>query len=145
MAKSFGHCRTHLVGRTTDTPEVKYLNERCLVKFSVAWNSFNGTPNFIKCTLWGVLGENFMKFSPTKGMVVCLDGDIQINKYEDREGKSRTETLLNVKDFTWLPQRESAQNGNNDEEDGDDGNEIESQSQTKSKASQAVAEDDIPF
>ena len=86
------------IGRLTRDPELRYTpNGKAVTKFGLAVNKSyrkaDGeevqTPLFINVTTWGKVAENVANFIH-KGSKVAINGSLQSNNWEDKEGNKRT-------------------------------------------------------
>ena len=82
-----------LMGRLTRDPEVRYggPNNTCISRFSLAvdrrYKREDGvTADFFNCTAFGRTGEFVEKYLQ-KGTKVVLDGEMQNNNYQNRDGQ----------------------------------------------------------
>lgn len=85
-----------LVGRLTQSPELKYTNTGIpIVKFGLAVNrNFKNAQgvsetDFFNIVLWRKLAEISAKFLK-KGKLVLIEGRLQTRKYQAQDGSSRT-------------------------------------------------------
>ena len=83
-----------LMGRLTRDPEVRYggANNNAIARFSIAVDrrfKRDGQPtaDFFNCTAFGKLGEFVEKYL-RKGTKIVLDGEIQNNNYQNKEGQT---------------------------------------------------------
>ena len=82
-----------LMGRLTRDPEVRYggQSNSAIARFSIAVDrrfKRDGQPtaDFFDCTAFGKLGE-FVERYLHKGTKIVLDGEIQNNNYQNKEGQ----------------------------------------------------------
>lgn len=82
-----------LMGRLTRDPEVRYggQSNTAIARFSIAVDrrfKRDGQPtaDFFDCTAFGKLGEFVEKYLK-KGTKVVLDGELQNNNYENKDGQ----------------------------------------------------------
>lgn len=83
----------HIVikGRLTRSPELKDVNGKngstSICSFSVAVNRrFGEETDFFDCQAWGKTAELVNKFFQ-KGQEILVQGEMQCNPYENKEGK----------------------------------------------------------
>lgn len=83
-----------LMGRLTRDPEIRYggSTNTCIARFSLAvdrrFKKDGGpTADFFNCTAFGRLGEFVGKYL-YKGTKIVLDGEIQNNNYQNKEGQT---------------------------------------------------------
>jgi len=118
MAGSFN--KFICVGRLTRDPEMRTLSGGSTVtKFTVAVdrrgrgaNRENRETDFFDVTAWEKLAETCNTYLK-KGMLVLVDGRIQIRSYEDRDGVKRKAIDVIANDMQMLdrPNQGSASNG----------------------------------
>lgn len=134
------------IGRLTKAPEMRTTtNGKSNTTFTIAINR-NFKPkegeqeaDYIGCSAWNNLAENIAKYC-TKGMLVAVEGRLQIRNYE-KEGTKRYLTEILVENIQFLSKSEPK--AGNKEEDivkteetdpfVDFGNEI------------AISDEDLPF
>lgn len=82
-----------LMGRLTRDPEVRYggTSNMAIARFSIAVDrrfKREGQPStdFFDCTAFGKLGEFVEKYLK-KGTKILLDGELQNNNYENKDGQ----------------------------------------------------------
>lgn len=86
-----------LMGRLTRDPELKYAKGTepvAVVNFSLAVNRHfkrqgEQDADFIPCVAFGKQGEFVSKYFH-KGQLVSIVGRLNVNSYEDKDGKRRT-------------------------------------------------------
>ena len=89
--------KVELMGRLTRDPEVTYSSNdssMAIARFSLAVNrsrSKEQQADFINCVAFGKTGEFVGKYF-TKGQMMALSGNIQVNPYTDKDGNKRTST-----------------------------------------------------
>ena len=125
-----------LVGRFTRDPEVKNVKtnsgDTALAKFSLANNQYvsgEDQVSYFDCEAWGHTATIIQKYC-AKGKQVAINGSIRIDKWEDKEGNSRSKPVVRVFGLQLL------------------GSESSGGSKTKSTSSTApvkVKESEIPF
>lgn len=83
-----------LMGRLTKDPEIRYggANNTAVARFSIAVDrrfKRDGQPtaDFFNCTAFGKLGEFVEKYL-CKGTKIVLDGEIQNNNYQNKDGQT---------------------------------------------------------
>ena len=87
---------TTLIGRLTADPELKFTNKGTSVtNFSIAVNRKKGDEDYVSyfdCIAWGDLaaGVNTLK----KGDRVIVHGYLNQDRYENKEGKTVSKTVL---------------------------------------------------
>ncbi len=136
-----------LVGNLGKDPEVKYLpNGTAVANVSIATNeewkdkTTGEKQNRIEwhnLTFWGRLAEIAGEYLK-KGATIYVEGSLRTEKWQDKEGKDRYTTKINVAELQMLsrPNGDSQQTGN--------------QRRSRAPAQQAASgndsfDDDIPF
>ena len=102
-------------GNLTKDPVQRFTpNGKSVVEFTVAHNTrqYNqqsqqwedGEPTFVDVTFWGRKGENFLQDYTQNGKrpVVVL-GSLKQDKWEDKNGGTRTKHKINADDVTFIP------------------------------------------
>ncbi len=105
-------------GRLTKDPEIRKVGaDNCVANFTVAvdrdYKNANGDKevDFLSCMAWGKKAEFIAQYFH-KGDGIHLDGRIQVRKYEDKEGNTRTATDINVGNVSFPPSRSNNSGGN---------------------------------
>jgi len=113
-----------LIGRITRDPETSFSTKGTqLAKFSLAVSrTYNDETDFFSCVAFGKTAE-FVGNYLTKGRLVCVDGEIQINKWE-KDGEKKTYPSIVCKQIVALEKKDQAAkdpyNGNQTEFFGSD-------------------------
>ena len=91
-----------LMGRLTKDPELRHTQGGTPVaSFTIAVDrdyvpkGQEKQTDFIDCVAWGKGGENISKYFH-RGSLICVDGNLQSRKWEDRDGNKRTNWEVNV-------------------------------------------------
>ena len=133
--------RVIVAGNLTRDPEMKITSSnRKFTNMAIAINDFwkdkSGKTakktSFINIIAWGGLAENCAKYLK-KGRAVMVEGRIECDKYEDRQGKTQYITRINCNNIVFLEN-----NGRNNvslEEEDDEDNFCESSKIAPKKAS----------
>ena len=102
--------RVIVAGNLTRDPELKVTpSNRKFTSMAIAINEFwkdkNGKTtkktSFINIIAWGGLAENCAKYLK-KGRAVMIEGRIETDKYEDRQGKTQYITRVNCNNVVFL-------------------------------------------
>lgn len=129
-----------LVGNLGKDPEVRYTKSgHPVANFSVAttdkWQGKDGNTEerteWHRIVVWGKAAENCGKYL-AKGSSVYIEGRLQTNKYEDKDGNERQTTEINAQTVQFL--------GGRGDRNTEERSEPEAQVPT-----QGVADDDCPF
>lgn len=84
-----------MLGRLTKDPEVRTVGKdsKKVCDFTLAVDKFNDDANFINCQVWNKTAEYLGKYGK-KGSVVMVDGSLEINSYNSKEGNSVTRYFI---------------------------------------------------
>lgn len=132
-----------LTGRLTRDPELRYTaNNKAVCDFTIATNrpvvrDGERVADFINCRVWNKTAENLGKYQ-AKGNMIAVAGRMQVDNYQDNEGKNRNYTYVLVEDLEYLERKKE----NNQEEV----KEIENFSTTTEVQQQFdYTEEELPF
>ena len=92
--------RVILMGRLTNNPEIKIVNEEDFIKI-IAWNR----------------NAKFVEQYISKGKAIIVEGEIHIDKYEDKDGKKTNHHYVLASQFYFC---ENKKPNSDEKEDGDD-------------------------
>lgn len=94
--------RVCLIGRLTRKPELRE-NEGGTkqTNFSLAINRIKEGVDFINCVAWNKTAELIEKYMD-KGRELGVEGRIQTNNYEDKDGNKRYSTNVVVDTITFI-------------------------------------------
>lgn len=131
-----------LIGNLTKDPELKETQSGIFVcKFSIAVNrKFQNADgeretDFFNITAWRGTAETIARYCK-KGNKLFVEGNIQIRKYEDEEGISRTSIDITANEVEFLTSKSRQ----------DDDEELPVRSKIKGKPDlKAIDDDDLPF
>ena len=94
-----------LIGRATDSPDVKYNGELCIARYTLAVErrfkrNEDGGADFIRCVAFGKSGQWAEKYL-SKGKKIAVEGRIQTGSYENKEGKKvyTTDIIIENQEF----------------------------------------------
>ena len=90
--------KVFLSGRLTKDPELTNAKQYTLCKFALAVNKFSNGKNetvFINCVAWGKIAETLHQYT-RKGSMLLIDGELQTNSFQTKEGVKVSETYVNV-------------------------------------------------
>jgi len=101
------------IGRATDEPNIKYNNELCIARYTLAVernfkkDGENGA-DFIRCVAFGKNGQWAEKYL-TKGKKIAIEGRIQTGSYENKKGEKvyTTDIIVNSQEFVESKSQES--------------------------------------
>ena len=115
--------RVIVVGNLTRDPELKVTaSNRRFTIMTVAVNDFWKNQNgelvkkatYLSVIAWGSLAENCVKYLK-KGRSVMVEGRIETDKYEDKNGVKQNVTRINCSNILFL--ESSSRKANEEEED----------------------------
>jgi single-strand DNA-binding protein len=92
-----------IVGRITKDLELRTTNnEKSVCEFTLAVNrkGSEGT-DFITCVVWNKPAENLVKYQG-KGSLIAVSGSLRVEKYQDKEDKTRYRTYVLVNSIEYL-------------------------------------------
>lgn len=111
--------RVILIGRLTHDPELRYTpNGVAVTSFSIAvdrkFTNQKGEreTDFIRIVTWQKLAENCANFLK-KGALVGVDGRLQINSYENQEGRTVRNPEIVAEDVRFLEPKSARQEAGN--------------------------------
>lgn len=100
------------IGRLTKAPEMRTTtNGKTNTTFTIAINRNYSNKegeqetDYIGCSAWNKLAENIAKYC-TKGMLVAVEGRIQIRSYDAQDGSKRYVTEVLVENIHFLSKSE---------------------------------------
>ncbi len=106
-----------LIGRLVRDPELRYTpNGVAVARFTLAvdrsYNNRQGEKetDFIDIVVWQKLAETCGNHL-TKGRLVCVEGELQIRSYEDRQGIRRKAAEIRANNVQFLDRKGSAEGG----------------------------------
>ena len=105
------------MGRLTRDPEVRYSqNGSAVANFSVAIDrrykrDGETTADFFNCTAFGKTGEFVEKYL-RKGVKVVIEGELQNNNYEDKNGTKHYSVQIIVNQIEFAESKGSQTNSN---------------------------------
>lgn len=105
-----------IMGRLTADPELRTTQSGLSVcKFTVACDRYNKDKgaDFIRCIAWKNTADMIAKWF-SKGKMIAVEGSIQVDNYEDKDGNKRTITsvLVNRVNFCGDKSGNSGNSGN---------------------------------
>lgn len=147
--------RCQLMGNLGQDPELKQTQGgQTLLKFSLAtsekWKDKGGNQQerteWHNCVLWGERGEKLARFL-SKGQRIFVEGKIQYEKFEDRDGNKRTSTNINVLSITFCEKKGSGGGSGSSDDSGPSpyGGGYQDDGKKADKKGGAIDDDGIPF
>ena len=111
--------RVMLIGRLTAKPELRYTGSNIpYARFSVAINrTFSNSQgqretDFINVVIWRKQAENVCNFLD-KGSLVSVEGRLQSNSYDDKDGNKRYSLDVVADNVQFLESKSQSQNRQN--------------------------------
>ena len=102
------------LGRLVSDPETNYTQQgKVYVKFTIAINRIYKNAeggydvDFIDCIAWGQAAETIGKYVH-KGQRLLVEGTLNINNYEGKDGVTRRSSIITVKTFHFIEKVEDA-------------------------------------
>lgn len=139
-----------LIGRLTKDVELKYSQSgTAFGSFTVAVNrqfkNQNGESetDFIPVKVFRNTAENCKKYIG-KGSLVSVEGRMQIDRYEDRDGNTKYSTSVMANNVTFLESKKDREN-NISKEDDIDPTKLTDEDLDRYFGRQDLDEDDLPF
>ncbi len=108
--------RVYGIGRIAKNPEIRYTageNPKAVANISIACNrsykSKDGESiaDFFNCTAFGQRAEFIEKYMH-KGMKVFIEGDLQQNSYETKEGEKRTSVNIVISSIEFAESKNAS-------------------------------------
>lgn len=78
----------NLLGRISTELNLKEINNKKILNFSIAINDIKDKTSFIPITAFDTLAENISKYQK-KGNQIAISGFLQDNNYTDKDGNKR--------------------------------------------------------
>lgn len=102
--------RVNLIGRISNDLEVKYVRGKegdfATLKFNVAVTKDREKTNFIPVRVLGKLAENLVNYQK-KGSLIGIEGSIEIDQYEDKDGNKRSNMYVLANGIEYLEKKET--------------------------------------
>ena len=94
-----------LMGRITHDLEVKYTeNEKSYLKFRIAVQRDKDHSDFFNCVSWNKTADMIYQYFG-KGRLIALEGKLQNNEWETKEGQKRRDVELWVNRFYFTGEK----------------------------------------
>lgn len=102
--------RCCIIGRIANDLEVKYVRGKegdfATLKFNLAVNKDKDKTNFIPIRVLGKLAENLVNYQK-KGSLIGIEGSIEIDNYEDKDGNKITRVYVLANGIEYLEKKET--------------------------------------
>lgn len=99
-----------IIGRIANDLELKYVRGKegdfATLKFNVAVTKSKDKTNFIPVRVLGKLAENLVNYQK-KGSLIGIEGSIEIDQYEDKDGNKVSKTYVLANGIEYLEKRET--------------------------------------
>lgn len=102
--------KVFLTGRIANDLEIRSTSTgKSVCEFRLATNRPTNrdgerVADFINCRVWNKTAENLEKYQ-AKGNLIAVIGRMQVETYQDKEGKNRRNTYVLVEDLEYLEQK----------------------------------------
>ena len=100
-----------IIGRIANDLELKYIRGKegdfATLKFNVAVTKTKDKTNFIPIRVLGKLAENLVNYQK-KGSLIGIQGSIEIDQYEDKDGNRVTRMYVLADGIEYLEKRETS-------------------------------------
>ncbi len=98
--------RVILAGNLTRDPQLRYLpnSQTALAEFGMAINRKYKDKEetcFVDCTAWGKQAETLNQYM-RKGSPILIEGRLQHDRWEDKDGQKRSKHIVVVERFQFL-------------------------------------------
>lgn len=119
--------RVIVAGNLARDPELKITSSNrkftnMVIAINEFWKGKDGKTtrktNYLNIIAWGSLAENCAKYLK-KGRAVMVEGRIESDNYEDKNGKKQYITRININNVVFL-ENSNRSNDNTEEEDDED-------------------------
>lgn len=108
------------IGRIANDLEVKYVRGKegdfATLRFNLAVTKDRDKTNFIPVRVLGKLAENLTNYQK-KGSLIGVDGSIEIDQYEDKNGNKKSNMYVLANGIEYLEKRETSGEVTNFKED----------------------------
>lgn len=92
----------NLIGRMGKAAETTQTSSSSVAKFSLAVNGFKkDSVSWFDCEAWGKRGE-FVQQYGEKGKQVAITGTVRIDKWQDKEGNTRSTIIVTADNIQLL-------------------------------------------
>lgn len=111
-----------LIGRISNNLEVRATSTgKSICEFRLAINrpankGGERVADFINCRVWGKTAENLEKYQ-SKGSLIAVVGRIQVDAFQDKEGKNRYNTYVLVEELEYLQTKKEGKKEENEFKD----------------------------
>lgn len=102
--------KVFITGRIANDLELRVTTtNKSICDFRIATNrpankDGNKIADFINCRVWNKTAENLVKYQ-IKGNLIAITGRMQVENYQDKDGKNRNYTYVLVEDLEYLERK----------------------------------------
>lgn len=103
----------NIIGRIARDPELKLTKDNLAI-FTTSIAVQKGKDKgaiFLNIKAFDKTATNMERFF-TKGMLIAVSGKLDVEEWNDKEGKKRTNTVVIVQDFTFCEKKKEAETEN---------------------------------
>ena len=108
-----------ITGRIATNLEVKQTTSgKSVCEFNIASNRFTNSDgeqvtDFVKCVVWNKQAESLVKYQ-RKGNLIAVIGRMNVDTYQDKGGKNKYKTYVQVEELEFLePKKKDEPNNDN--------------------------------
>ena len=108
-----------ITGRIATNLEVKQTTSgKSVCEFNIASNRFTNSDgeqvtDFVKCVVWNKQAESLVKYQ-RKGNLIAVIGRMNVDTYQDKVGKNKYKTYVQVEELEFLePKKKDEPNNDN--------------------------------
>lgn len=108
-----------ITGRIATNLEVKQTTSgKSVCEFNIASNRFTNSDgeqvtDFVKCVVWNKQAESLVKYQ-RKGNLIAVIGRMNVDTYQDKDGKNKYKTYVQVEELEFLePKKKDEPNNDN--------------------------------
>lgn len=134
-----------LTGRIANDLEIRSTSTgKSVCEFRLATNrpvmrDGERVADFINCRVWNKTAENLEKYQ-AKGNLIAIAGRIQVESYQDKEGKNRRNTYVLVEDLEYLEQKKE---NNDQQQEGNDTKDFKATTEVQTQFD--YTDEELPF
>ncbi len=115
---SISYNRVVLIGRLTRDPDFKFATSgTAILTFGIAVDreySKNNETDFFNVICFGKTAEVMNQYLK-KGILILVEGSVQIEKYDDRDGNKKTATKIVANKINFMQKKNESYSSNEDQ------------------------------
>lgn len=98
------------MGRLVADPVVHQFGEKQMVQLRIASDRYdpkednNRGVDFVDAKMWGPRSDALAKFT-AKGSLIFIVGDLEVEKWEDKDGAKRSKAVIRMRDFEFASKK----------------------------------------